>query len=94
MKQVALKAEEAEIEKWKEQAEAEGLGLSAWIRSRCNAPVVQGVIGNTNGPDAMIAPHVPKAALPSMDVNKTTLGLCPHGKELTRFCFDCHGLGK
>lgn len=36
MKQVALKAEEAEIEKWKGLAESEGLGLSAWIRKRCN----------------------------------------------------------
>lgn len=35
MKQVALKAEEAEIAGWKKRAEAAGLGLSAWIRMKC-----------------------------------------------------------
>lgn len=45
VKQVALKAEEAEIAGWKKRAEAAGLGLSAWIRMRCAEEVVAPVAG-------------------------------------------------
>jgi hypothetical protein len=92
MKALLLKIEEEIYIQWKARAKAEGLTLSAWIRSRCNE--VAQVQRETVLPPSPVESRNEQLQKVRQNAQPRSKATCEHGTEKGYRCWQCRGIAK
>jgi len=83
---IDLRVSETELANWKRLAKEAGVGLSEWIRRRCNGP---GAISLKLAEDRGLT-TLPK----TVHTKQKTAKACVHGTEKGFNCWQCGGVAK